>query len=104
MSENQQDWDAACLSLLLFHYRTAKQSSTGLTPLELMFGRNACLPVDLQTGAPLPEPEGSTTFVQQLRERQAIAKELVDAQVAESQRHQKENYNCKASPHHMHAF
>ena len=59
--------------------------------------------VDLQTEALFPEPEGSTAFVQQLRERRAIAKELVAAHVAKSQRRQKENYNFKTSPHHRYS-
>ena len=42
-------------------------------------------------------------FVQQLRERQAVAKELVDAHVAETQCYQKENYNCKTSSHHRYS-
>ena len=37
------------------------------------------------------------------RERRAIAKELVAAHVAKSQRRQKENYNFKTSPHHRYS-
>ena len=74
-----------------------------MTSFELMFGRNTRLPVDLQTGTSFPKPEGSTAFVKQLRETEAIAKELVDAHVAVSQHRQKKNYNCKTSLHHSYS-
>ena len=96
VSSNQRDWDV-CLPLLLFHYRTAKQSSTGKSPFELLFGREARLPIDVQTGIDLPEPQATTEYVEQLKERQASLKELVDARVTGAQYRQTETYNRTAS-------
>ena len=43
--EDQSDWDML-ISQVLMAYRTAVQSSTGVTPFRMMFGREARLPVD----------------------------------------------------------
>ena len=44
---NQKDWDK-WIATVLFAYRTSAQSSTGYSPYELLFGRTARLPVDIE--------------------------------------------------------
>ena len=46
VNESQDDWDSL-IPQTLMAYRTATQSSTGITPYRMMFGREARLPVDL---------------------------------------------------------
>ena len=46
VNESQDDWDMH-LEELAFAYNTATQSSTKFTPFELMFGRQAKIPLDL---------------------------------------------------------
>ena len=41
----------------IYPYNTSRHSSTHLTPFELMFGRCATLPIDLNVRAALPEEE-----------------------------------------------
>lgn len=46
VKDDEQHWDLH-LPSLLFAYRTSTQATTGTTPFELMFGRNARLPEDV---------------------------------------------------------
>ena len=43
--ENQTNWDLY-LPLVLFAYRTSEQSTTEVSPFELLYGREARLPCD----------------------------------------------------------
>ena len=45
--EKSHEWETY-LPLVLFTYRTTKHSSTGVTPFEIMFGRN---PTEMTNGA-----------------------------------------------------
>ena len=48
---NQKDWPDH-LDSIAFAYRTAVQESTGLSPYQLLFGRQPVLPVDILYGEP----------------------------------------------------
>lgn len=50
---NQDNWDSLIPQTLLA-YRTATQSSTGVTPYRMMFGREARLPVDVMVDSEPP--------------------------------------------------
>ena len=59
--QDEQNWDLH-LHLMMLAYRTSVQESTGCTPFELVFGREAPLPVDVMYGLP---PQTSPTEVNQ---------------------------------------
>ena len=46
-AEDERSWDMQ-LPMLMFAYRSSVQEVTGSTPFSIMFGREACLPIDLQ--------------------------------------------------------
>ena len=46
VAEDQEDWDVG-LSQLCFVYNTSTHETTGLSPFEVMFGRDVTLPIDL---------------------------------------------------------
>ena len=46
VAEDQENWDLG-LSQLCFVYNTSVHETTGLTPFEVMYGRDATLPIDL---------------------------------------------------------
>ena len=50
--QDEHNWDLHLLLVMLV-YRTSVQESTGCTPFELVFGRDARLPVDVMYGLPL---------------------------------------------------
>ena len=65
------DWDRM-LPLVLFAYNTSRHTATHFTPFELLYGRQAKLPVELSTGAPTADqvdPESLTDYADQLRLR-----------------------------------
>ena len=45
--DEQHEWDCY-LPSVVFAYNTSRQSSTGYTPFELMYGRKAVLPLEIQ--------------------------------------------------------
>ena len=46
VNQERDDWDDQLPSVLL-SYRVSKQESTGVSPFELMYGREARLPFDV---------------------------------------------------------
>ena len=46
-TKKKKEWDTF-LDSSVFAYNTAKQQSTSYTPFELMFGRKAVIPIDLE--------------------------------------------------------
>lgn len=46
VSEHQDDWDD-CLDTCVFAYNTSVHESTQYSPFEVMFGRKATLPIDI---------------------------------------------------------
>ena len=59
--QDEHNWDLH-LPLVMLAYRTSLQESTGCTPFELVFGRDAWLPVDVMYGLP---PQTSPTEANQ---------------------------------------
>ena len=51
MSQNQKEWDQY-LPLLLMAYRSSVHSTLGVSPSEMMLGRQIRLPIDLALGIP----------------------------------------------------
>ena len=47
VDQNHHDWDK-WLSQVVFAYRTSVHSTTGVSPFEIIHGRKAVLPIDIQ--------------------------------------------------------
>jgi len=54
------------LSKVCLAYNTSKQSSTGFTPFQLMFGRLARIPLDVIYKTPMSEPTTVPQYLVQL--------------------------------------
>lgn len=50
IDENQKDWDK-WISIFLLAYRTSRHEIIGMTPMELCFGRDLRIPLDLLRGS-----------------------------------------------------
>ena len=69
IQENQRCWDEE-LSLLMMAYRATPHETLGLTPNDLMLGRQVNMPVDVIVRLPqAPEPTDENSYVASLRER-----------------------------------
>jgi len=58
LSEKERDWDDY-IDAVLLAYRTSKHESTGFTPFQLLYGKQAKLPIDLKV---VTFKEDCTTF------------------------------------------
>lgn len=92
VDKDPSDWDL-WLDIAAFAYRTAKHSSTGFTPFELLYGRNATLPIDLQVQLPrTTRMKPAAEYLNDLQCRHCLARELVEEKVAFSQNRQVTNH------------
>ena len=98
VSESQRDWDLH-IDLALLAYRTAKHSSTKMSPARMLYGRELRLPVDhFFPHADNPEmPDNSTfEFTENMQKYWQLARDNIER----AQRTQKQQYDkrCTASP------
>ena len=63
---NEDDWDLVLPSIMLAYW-TSVHSTTKHTPFQLMFGREAKLPVDVIFEAPTPSPLCTSQYVLKLK-------------------------------------
>ena len=93
--QHQGEWDAY-LPSALFAYRTAQQGTTKQEPFELLYGRHAVLPIDLQVSRPITTQQLPQTIEQyhrllttQLQQRRRDAQQ----NILQQQQKQKERYD-----------
>ena len=76
-------------------YRATPQSSTGLSPNYMMFGRETSMSVDIMVGPPSDQPASQLDYVQNLRSRLTSAYDLARLNLKESAARQRRYYNLK---------
>ena len=97
VNSEKDDWDDQLPSVLL-SYRISKQETTGVSPFELMYGREANLPVDVQGEGGEVERKpvgGPAQYLNELKERHEHLKNLVENRVQKAQEKQKKNYDSR---------
>jgi hypothetical protein len=94
--ENPTDWDLH-VDKALFSYRTRKQSSTGFSPFELVYGIPGRLPIDLKWDLPdQPDhPDTLSQCVAQLLTKLEPARLQTTESIKIAQRRQKATYDKK---------
>ena len=99
VSANQKDW-GEFLPSILFAYRTSPQATTGDSPFYLLYGREPCLPVDVNLLPPQTDKlstsiaEHRARIVSQLEEAQQLAKTNTER----TQQQMKARYDLKSKP------
>jgi hypothetical protein len=68
VSTHQRDWDER-LSIFLLAYHSSTHDTTGMTPANMVFGRELRLLCDLLFGAPPDKEQSTTVYVADLVER-----------------------------------
>ena len=88
--EKEAEWEKY-LPLVLYAYRTTKQTSTGVSPFEILFGRNAI--------SSSPQPSRShdvSSYTYNLRSKLAQLRDLVEGNIVESSKSQKTYYDLRS--------
>ena len=95
VSRNQKDWDDY-LPYLLFSYREVPQESTGFSPFELLYGHHVRGPLDVLKEGWTREYESEVpvaTHVVQMRDRLHEMVEVVQENMEQAQKRQKQYYD-----------
>ena len=66
VSEHSADWDE-WLAQAVFAYNTSVHESTGISPYEMVFGRPARMPIEVELGVPLRKPTSQSDYSQSVR-------------------------------------
>ena len=72
VSEHSLDW-VKWLDQAVFAYNTSVHESTGLSPYEMVIGRPARMPMEVELGVPLLNPSSQSDYTQSLRKAIQIA-------------------------------
>ena len=99
-SEHQRTWDKY-LPMLTMAYRSTPHESSGLSPNQLMFGREINLPVDIMIGRPpVTEEVDQHEYAAELRERLEDAYAQARENLEHAAERQKLYYDVKTSGGH----
>ena len=102
---SKDEWDEY-LDTCLFAYNTSQHESTTFTPFELMFGRQACLPVDITSRKATPEEvlenwmqsgKMTTVDIENLFTRRQELVKVAKTKIKVAQEKQKHYYDIKHS-------
>ena len=94
VNDRQTDWDEY-IELVLFTYRTAKQTSTKASPFQLIYGREPRLPADVflqqpQSANELSQPDDQLSLPERMKKAWATARTcLENAQTKIKQKYDK---------------
>ena len=95
VSEHSVDWDE-WLDQAVFAYNTSVHESTGLSPYELIFGRPARMPIEVELGVPLRNPNSQSDYSQSLRKALLHSNELAQRNLNIARSRQASQYNNKS--------
>ena len=95
VNNDKDDWDEQLPNDLLA-YRVSKQSSTGVTPFEMLYGRDARLPLGVESKEVVGKPtHGPAKYPEDLKKRQNALREIVIERIEQSQKKQKHCYDSR---------
>ena len=95
VNKEKNDWDDQ-LPHALLAYRVSTQSSTGVTPFELLYGREERLPFGPDQEKLVSSPtHGPAKYVEKLKNRQEILRKLVIKRIEKAQENQKRTYDLR---------
>ena len=92
VAEHSLDWDD-WLDQAVFAYNTSVQESTGISPYEMVFGRPARMPIEVELGVPLRNPSSQSDYSQSLRKAIVHSNQLAQRNLAAARSRQAKNYN-----------
>ena len=102
VQEKKETWESY-LDTCIYAYNTSRHESSLFTPFELMFGRKAVIPVDLDNGSEHAQPDAEEVFgqgcdpetIQKMQEDTKKKLEKAKVNIICAQQKQKEVYDRK---------
>ena len=91
VSEHSLDW-VKWLDQAVFAYNTSVHESTGLSPYEMVFGRPARMPMEVELGVPLLNPSSQSDYTQSLRKAIQIANQTAQKTLLAARQRQASQY------------
>eukprot|EP00794_Sanderia_malayensis_P021278 gene21278-biopygen16313 len=92
VSEHSLDWDE-WIDQAVFAYNTGVHESTGISPYEMVFGRPARMPIEVELGVPLRNPSSQSDYSQSLRKAIQIANQAARKSLVAARNRQSTEYN-----------
>ena len=92
MSEHSLDWDN-WLDQAVFAYISSVHESTGLSPYEMVFGRPARMPIEVELGVPLQNPSSQSDYIQSLRKAIQLANQVAQRNLVAARERQSRQYD-----------
>ena len=94
VSDHSNDWDEV-LDQAVFAYNTSTHESTGLSPYEMVFGREARMPVEVELGVPLHNPSSQSEYSQLIRKAIQKANDIARSKLGVVRDKQAKRYDNK---------
>ena len=94
--EHQTDWDEM-LDQAVFAYNTSVHESTKLSPYEMVFGRPARMPIEVELGIPVRSPSSQSDYSRSLRKAIHYVNEIARRHLETARKQQCRQYDSKNS-------
>eukprot|EP00794_Sanderia_malayensis_P006722 gene6722-7482_t len=95
VNRDRDNWDEQIAAALLA-YRSSMQASIGLSPFEMLYGREATLPLSVDREDNTLKPiQGSTKYLSELKDRFSHLKEIASNRQKAAQQKQKKLYDAR---------
>ena len=95
VSEHSADWDE-WLAQAVFAYNTSVHESTGISPYEMVFGRPARMPIEVELGVPLRKPTSQSDYSQSVRKALVHSNQLAQRNLATARSRQALHYDNRS--------
>ena len=92
VSQHSLDWDN-WLDQAVFAYNTSVHESTGLSPYEMVFGRPARMPIEVELGVPLQNPSSQSDYTRSLRKAIQLANQVAQKNLVAARERQSKQYD-----------
>ncbi len=95
VSEHRLDWDDL-LDQAVFAYNTNVHESSGISPYEMVFGRKARMPIEVELGVPLHNPNSQSDYAQSVRKAIHHSNQLAQRHLQVARSRQATQYNNRS--------
>ena len=92
VNKSKDNWDDQ-IPMALLAYRSTKQSSTGVSPFEMLYGRVPKLPAYVESKTEFRQEKDPIRYIDELRDKQQTLRQFVNSKLKSVQNKQKKAYD-----------